>query len=181
LKRIVAEKKIIPAFQINLLADGCAFIKSWLQLYTYPDYDVYQSLISKPEFEYSDLLKLFQWKNGMELSGKKSTAFEQHIASQLPLINQLKKNIDRDVFDDQFWPVGAIWKIFLLHIIDPAFPIFDQHVYRAFAYLQLAEKKELPYASDLRLKIYDEQFLPFFFDLQDLAPGCTAKQIDNAL
>ena len=51
-------------------------------------------------------------------------SFTVHIASQLPLINEFKKHLDRDLFEERFKLVGTIWRIFLLHIINPRCPIF---------------------------------------------------------
>jgi hypothetical protein len=173
--------KMFPSFQINFLGHSAAFIDSWEKLYNYGNGDAYTSAIAKTSFNYDDLVQLYVWKNGMTLSAEKSASFEKYIASQIDVINKLKQSFHRDLFDQHFGSLRAVWRIFLLHIINADYPIFDQHVYRAFAYIQHAEKRQLPSSQSKCMDIYDKEFIPFIWDLKELSPNHSLTQIDHAL
>ena len=179
MSRILDDNQLFPVLIVNHFADATKFVSSWANLYIYPGYDRYQQIISKDILSESDLKELFLWKNNMVLSAKKASLFEQ-IAKDLDVVNKLKQS-DLDQFDNHFSFLPAIWQIFLRHIIDPTQPIFDQHVYRAYAYIRLSERKELPNNKKIKLKIYYEQYIPFFMDMQEMANTNEGKEIDNAL
>jgi hypothetical protein len=52
-----------------------------------------------------------------------------------------------------------------LHIIQPrVYPIFDQHVYRAYAVINHLKEKELTSNNEEKFRIYEELYFHFFFD-----------------
>lgn len=174
--------KTFPAFELNLFADANAFVKYWSNLYNYPNYQLYKSTITKSEFVEGDLRLLFDWKNGMNLSLKKEQSFLNQILQHEELIYELKKDFDQDKFEKSFGKISAVWQIFLLHIISPSYcPIFDQHVYRAFMFIQNQDEKALPFVQTAKLKIFHEQYLPFFLDMLGLADEYDHFEIDKAL
>lgn len=174
--------KTFPAFQLNLFEDANAFVKCWSSLYIYPKYDLYKSTVKKPEFSEGDLLLLFEWKNGMALSTKKEKSFLNQVLQKEELIYELKEDFDQDKFEKSFGKMSAVWQIFLRHIIRPSdCPIFDQHVYRAFMFIQNQDEKPLPFTQSAKLKIFHEQYCPFFLDMLELADDYDHFEIDKAL
>lgn len=157
---------IFPIIKIGNSSNAEEFISSWKKLYNYQNYDIYDKLLHKKYLEPDDLYQLYKWKNRMELSGKKKEAYEKKIKIHLELINeyrQERKSIG--VSYEGFKDIPTIWRIFLLHIIQPrVYPIFDQYVYRAYAVIKKLEKKELPISNKEKFKIYKDDYLNFFFD-----------------
>ena len=125
-------------FEISQSNDLNAFIAFWSRLYSYANEQVYRNTIAKQEFEKDDLRELFKWKNGMELSTKKQQSLEDKILSKLTAINDFKKSQEVDIvaFQKEFSNLTAVWKIFLLHCIKSSrYPIYDQHIHRAFLFI----------------------------------------------
>ncbi len=175
-------KKTFPTFEINLWGDANAFVKSWSNLYNYPNYEKYLLLVTKTEFEKGDLRLLFNWKNGMNLSAKKEESFLKNILKEEQLLMTLKKSFDLDKFKEAFGEISTIWQIFLLHIINPTeYPIFDQHVYRAFLYIQGEVDKPLKFSKTKKLNIYFREYHPFFKSFKKLAFPHDHFQVDKAL
>ena len=175
------EKLRFPIWTTMQSNNAATFIDNWAKLYNYPNYERYEELLHLLVWKYDDLLELFTWKNGMQMSGKKRLAFEKHIAAHITTINRLKIQFDSEEFNELFLLLPAIWKIFLLHIINPGYPIFDQHVYRAMIYIRQQNVLELPYSQDQRMRIYRNEYLSFFCDLKASCGDCSEKVIDNAL
>lgn len=169
-------------FQINLHGNANSFVKCWSSLYNYSDYEKYRSIVTKTFFSEGDLRTLFEWKNGMNLSSKKESSFINKILQHKDLINQLKQEFDKDKFQKSFGGISAIWQTFLLHILQPdTCPIFDQHVYRAFQYIKYRHSKELPVTRNAKLKIYSDEYKPFFSEMKKLANKHDHFEIDKAL
>jgi len=160
--------------------DSKEFVLFWSCFYNYPLEKLYNKNIGKEQFSESDLAKLFKWKNGRNLSQKKQKLL-QAIVDKLEIINRLKKEFCIESFLKEFKIVkGTIWKIFLLHIICPAkYPIFDQHVCRAFYFISQNKKQEIPIRKADIEKLYFQQYMAFFNNL--LKYGITQKKLDEAL
>lgn len=168
----------------NDFASLDSFIDTWSKGYNYPNMKLYSDSIFKRELSYSDLKNLFVWKNGMPLSSKKEKSFEEKISKKLSLINQLKSNWNEEIFYQEFDNLSAVWKIFLLHIITPEqYPIFDQHVFRAFKYItEHVKDAELPLYEVAKLKIYYKNYLPFYLNCKErMGEVYTSKDLDDAL
>ena len=151
------------------------FISFWSSFYHYPQEHLYHDNINKEAFSVSDIENLFLWKNGMKLSGKKLRALRA-ITRRLEIINQLKADFNLDAFQIEFDKVATIWKIFLLHIILPQrYPIFDQHVFRAFRFLQHNSLSGSPTE-----QVYLQGYVPFF-DMVVETSGASRKETDEAL
>jgi hypothetical protein len=68
------------------------FINYWKPFYDDKNEELYTLNINLPTFNDSNLIDLFQWKNGMPLkgSGQKEKAFNEKIISKIDTINELK-------------------------------------------------------------------------------------------
>ena len=170
-----------PLLLIQSTSDAGAFIGGWKQLYNYPGWDQFESLVRQPKLTKAQLLELFHWKNNMVLSASKSESFERNIAVEIDLVNKLKLHFDPQQFDAAFGKMRAVWQTFLLHIVNPELPIFDQHVYRAFYFLTEGTPSELPKYQPACMSIYHEQYVPFFRHLIQSSPKYSSYDIDHAL
>jgi len=181
---------IYPVLTISKV-NKSKFVDFWAEFYYFPvnrntTEEDYNSLISKNEFDINDIEKLFNWKNNMPIivRGEDGQEIKKHptksifldkIRPEIPTINKLKKDFDIDVFNSSFkasTKASTIWKIFLLHIIAPLkFPIFDQHVYRAYYFLErgnLVGFIELEKISNAKkMKMYEDEYIPYFKDFNN--------------
>jgi len=128
------------------------FIEFWSQFYNdsqNPDEEFYYRYISKEGFLKADALdKLWLWKMGKY--------YFKVFQKQINLIKEKKEDIlkfrksnsDQRVlydFSKRFFPFGLIYQIFLMHICKPEeYPIFDQHVFRAFTFIIKKEIVDKP-------------------------------------
>lgn len=156
------------------------FVSFWSQFYNYAYEELYTTRIDKKQFSGEDLIELFKWKNGGNLSAKKQNVLEL-IIKKLDIINVQKADFCKDTFLAEFkFMKGIIWKIYLLHIIAPReYPIFDQHVCRAFYYIDRDQKEEVPFNNSEKEKLYFDEYVPFFSKL--LKDGISRKKLDEAL
>lgn len=159
------------------------FISQWSAFYSYKLEYLYDSSITKRQFEEADIQGLFKWKNGMNLSQGKQNSLDKKVLNRLMTINSLKDNRDVDVeaFREKFRDLSAVWKLFLLHTLKPnRYPIYDQHIHRAFHYLHGLNWQSI---NNVSLKdrekenFYFDHYLPFFSSLKDVQP----KKLDEAL
>ena len=154
-------------FEITNSKDLNSFVEFWSKLYSYSNELLYSNVIAKNVFEEDDIQHLFIWKNGMKLSDLKQKSLEQKIIKKLPLINFLKSNetIDLELFKSEFKELSTVWKIFLLHIIKPSkYPIYDQHIHRAFLFIHNEDYSELSNTSinnNEKEIFYFDRYLPF--------------------
>lgn len=168
----------------NDFASLDAFIDSWAKGYNYSSMELYADIIFKAELTKTDLEKLFKWKNGMPLSSKKEISFQEKVSDKLSVINELKNNWDENRFNNEFDNLSSVWKIFLMHIICPEqYPIFDQHVYRAFKYIiEHVNDAKLPLYDKSKMKIYYKDYLPFYLNCKEIMnERFISKQLDDAL
>lgn len=155
------------------------FIEFWSAFYNYPKEHLYSERIQKSEFRDDDIEKFFEWKNGTPLSQKKKASLKR-ISDKIHIINRLKADFDIETFEKEFHSIAAIWKIYLLHLIVPqTYPIFDQHVCRAFYLLTENKLKEIPITNKSKEILYFRHYVGFF---SSLANGrILRKKIDEAL
>lgn len=158
------------------------FISYWSRLYDYPLESIYNNYINKSSFNKEDLKHLYIWKNGMKLSGVKQKALETKILSKVVIINDFKskKEIDLEKFKKEFSNVSAVWKIFLLHTINPnKYPIYDQHIHRAFNYIHSRNYKNISAISinnKTKEEFYFNEYLLFIDSLRNI----DLKKLDEA-
>lgn len=143
------------------------FVTCWSRLY---DYDqlyqeaFYNKHIYNNPLTKDDITELFIWKNGMPLSVLKGESLNKKILPKLDLINQYRnESVDFETIQTTFNNLSAIWLIFVAHIISPRkYPIFDQHVYRAFIFLRDKVITRISENDKIKLRIYQDEYLPFF-------------------
>ncbi len=169
--------KKLPKFYFQFV-DIKEFISFWSDFYSYSMEGLYTDRLRKEQLSTSDITKLFEWKNGSRLSGKKEEALKP-IIGKLDIINRLKKDFVLDIFLEEFKFIkGKIWKIYLLHILSSGqYPIFDQHAYRAFCFISKNQRAEIP--SSGKEEVYFDEYVPFFSGL--VKQGIPKRKLDKAL
>lgn len=110
----------------------------------------------------ADIELLFEWKNGMPLSGKKKVV-TRYVKAKLQDLNHLREAGPEDIF-----PLAAecsqstVWRRFICYIVSPyQCPIWDKNVLRAFQLL--TDRPEHPEAREDE-KAYDA-YRTFYLDL----------------
>jgi hypothetical protein len=150
------------------------FVDFWGRLYSGYDEAFYQANIGQPLTE-DRILKWFEWKNGTPLSPLKAQSILRY---SLP-----EERLPADAPDDAIQGFlnrggGAIWRIFWLHLQHPKlFPIYDQHVHRAMAFMLNWETLEIPLHNPTKVRSYLEKYRPFFSQFADLP----SRSVDRAL
>lgn len=164
------------------------FVQAWKEQYNYtsknPAYDLYILNRQQPFiFEAKHIRELYQWKNDMgdKFTEKKERTVE-YIIANLPAVQQLSTTWDDEVFRVTFKKIGAVWQIFLMHIIQPdCFSIFDQHVYRASTHLKTGKGLELNEINTTQRKIALYASYQNFYNSIRLDSGCHFRDLDKAL
>lgn len=150
--------------------DKYSFLKHWAAKYNHPAEEKYTQNIGKQLTEKSRQ-ELFEWKNGSVISNTKTNS----ILKNYPLAFS---GDQRARYLNHRQPGGAIWNIFYLHCLNPeAWPIFDQHTFRAMRYIQTGRIAEIGFTNKQKYKVYLEEYLPF---LHDFKSG-SAREVDKAL
>jgi len=159
------------SFQIST-SDSSSFLTHWASKYNYPHEQKYTNNIGKP-LTTKSLQELFEWKNGTGSVIAPGKA--QSIAANYPLTFEGDK---RNRYLNHRQPGGAIWNIFFLHCLEPeAWPIFDQHTFRAMRYLETGHIEEIGSTNKQKYIAYENEYIPFLAKLK------TADQrtVDKAL
>ncbi|MCH1612753.1 MAG: hypothetical protein L7S72_05595 [Flavobacteriales bacterium] len=141
------------------------FISFWSKLYVYDNAVLYERIHNTTLSE-NDLKDLYKWKNGMKLSQAKEKSLNTKIISKIEIVNNLRaaSNLDLEYFLKEFKQVSVVWKVFLLHILKPnRFPIYDQHVHRAYRFInnQSSNGIKASMNESVKLKFYFEEYYPF--------------------
>jgi hypothetical protein len=120
----------------------------------------------------------FRWKNRIPLSPRKLDTIRQYF---VPKIERVGHNADSETLTAFLnRPGGAIWRIFWLHLQHPSrFPIYDQHVHRAMAFLLDWDKdnQEIPKRDPAKIQMYLKEYRPFLGNFEE----CDRRQTDRAL
>jgi hypothetical protein len=162
-----------PIFGVSLTSDR-EFVRFWDRLYTGYNEEVYQRNIRRP-LTAEQIEALFVWKNGGPLSTKKRRSIRPYLSGG--------ERIGRDAAADELRrfltkPGGTVWRVFWLHLQHPErYPIYDQHVHRAMAFLLGWDDLEIPSGGSAKVRAYLESYLQFF----DRFAGCNRRQVDRAL
>jgi hypothetical protein len=171
-----------PIIKLSHEKEFEVFVNYWSNLYYYEFSDKYDSRILKKKFSAEDLSELYIWKNGMRLSDAKSMSFKKNILSKLKTINKYKNSSDFKIIEflKEFDNVSFVWKIFLLHLINPdKYPIYDQHIHRSFLYLN--DLNWLNIGANLHANqksdFYFNSYLPFIKEQNKIK----IKMIDEAM
>ena len=102
----------------------------------------------------------------MKLSQAKEKSLNTKIISKIDIVNNLRaaSNFDLEYFLKEFKQVSVVWKVFLLHILKPnRFPIYDQHIHRAYRFINNQSSKGIKASMNesVKLKFYFEEYYPF--------------------
>jgi len=115
-------------------------------------------------------IELFRWKNGY---GDKISENKEKVVlgfwNKIGVMRELKIEFSWTLFQNEFEPQknSNIWKIFLLHLIDPStFPIFDQHVYRSYNFIKNGVIEEIPTKPKIRFEVYKLEYRDWFNNIQ---------------
>ena len=117
----------------------------------------------------------FKWKNGSPLSQAKTQSILRYSSPE--------ERISHDTSADELRaflsrPGGVIWRVFWLHLQHPElYPIYDQHVHRAMAFMLNWPEIEIPASDAKRIRNYLEYYRPFFSRFQE----CDSRLVDRAL
>lgn len=181
--------EISPTNHYSILIHGLDNPKEWVDIwskyYSYKDEEKYTNNIRKALDSQEAFMSLFEWKNGYgdKISNKKKIPLKSYY-QKINLLRTLKISFEWDLFEKEFLPYknATIWKIFLLHITNPdEFPIFDQHVYRAFTFVKTGEITNVALNSNSQLyQIYKNEYKPWFNSLRKTF-NLDPKQMDEAL
>lgn len=174
----------IPILNKTEANDLHTFISFWSKLYSYrPGLEhLYKDAIDNKQYDEKDIQAFFTWKNGMKLSSGKQTSLNRKIKSKLSIINKLKasKDFEVTVFSENFKNLTVVWKIFLLHIINPKkYPIYDQHIHRTYNFihgLPYNHREIEPLTEKEKERFYFDEYLAFI----DTINGIGLKTIDEA-
>lgn len=142
------------------------FVSIWSPLYSYPNDNKYNNHISNGLNSKESFIELFNWKNGTGnvIYEKKMKGVLEHW-NKIEILRELKREFNWDLFEREFEPQksSTIWKIFLLHIINPnEFPIFDQHVFRSYNFFKNGVIEEIPNYSKSKYLIYKTEYKEWF-------------------
>jgi hypothetical protein len=162
-----------PIFRTSEVAPA-DFVRFWEQLFSGFDEDFYQANVGQPLTE-ERITEWFEWKNGGRLSASKAQSIRRYFSPEERIehdadVGKLTAFLNK--------PGGAIWRIFWLHIQHPRhFPIYDQHVHRAMAFMLKWSEFEIPSHDPTKVRTYIEVYRPFFERFND----CNHRQVDRAL
>jgi hypothetical protein len=161
------------------------FIEFWRGVYYDPTETLYSNNIGQALTE-QRILDLFKWKNGGPLAQRKEESVRQNFVEHLGDLQQLQQDQSIEELLALFPNGGAIFRIFWLHCWCPHhFPIYDQHVHRAMAFIQMGEPEEIPPNDDAKVASYINDYVPFHqtFDGIDIQPVYPAldRTVDKAL
>lgn len=146
------------------------FVREWSPIYSYPNEEKYNNHISRVLETKESFIELFKWKNGTgDVISKKKLMGVMGYWEKIEILKSLQQNFDWEKFETEFEPQSnsTIWKLFLLHLINPnEFPIFDQHVYRSFMFIEKGIIEEIPLNSKKKYLIFKTEYLGWFNQLK---------------
>jgi hypothetical protein len=159
-------------------ASPADFVKYWATFYNDPREQLYLAHIDKP-LTPPGVLDLFIWKNGGPLAEQKRQSVVRNYVDRLDETRKLPIDTTGRDFLSRFAVGGAIWRIFWLHCRWPErFPIYDQHVHRAFAFIQEGRLEEIAARNDEeKVRLYLEHYLPFYQQFR----GVNHRETNRAL
>ena len=152
-----------------------AFVACWERCYSFDKErgDFYQTNRDLPLTD-EQIMNWFVWKNGGPLAAKKKQTVRRNftakgVSATPPSEDELSAFLNG--------PGGAVWRIFWLHLQHPRFPIYDQHVHRAMAFLKTGKCHEIPGHNPTKIETYLESYRQFFARFAGIPP----RRVDRAL
>ena len=161
-----------PSYYIEIkgLNNPVDFVNQWSGHYKFSNEWKYDNHITTVLDDETSFIQLFKWKNGTgdTIYWKKMKGINEW-KDRIGLLRTLKQDFRWDVFETEFKPTqsSTIWKIFLLHLINPdEFPIFDQHVFRCYNFFQKGVIEEISTKRWEVYSIYKNEYKPWFNSLR---------------
>lgn len=166
------------------------FIEFWALRYSDRNEGLYTANINRPPTA-ETLTALFKWKIGAWLFVKRlERTVKPHFLERIEETRALPPDISAADFLSIFPDGGAIYRIFWLHCWHPhRFPIYDQHVHRAMAFIQRGRVEESGvYSDEAKIAKYLDCYIPFFDSFRDMgvpfdseSDGIPTRKVDRAL
>ena len=172
-------------YQIKIIGfeDPKTFVKKWSSVYFYKSEPKYNEYIYSVFDDKNSFIKLFQWKNGTgEVIYNKKMKVVEGFYEKIHVLRQLRINFNWEQFETEFQPTKSspIWKIFLLHLINPSeFPIFDQHVFRFYNFQKDGLIEEISTRPKVVFETYKQEYKPWFNSVQKEF-NLDSKQMDQS-
>lgn len=146
------------------------FVSTWSNLYSYTIEEKYINHIDNVFDDEESFLELFKWKNGTgNVIHKSKLKGVLNYWDKIDVLRKLKQEFSWESFEKEFEPQksSTIWRIFLLHLINPKeFPIFDQHVSRFYHFQKSGLIQELPTNPNKIYLIYKLEYKDWFSRIQ---------------
>ena len=161
-------------------ADRTEFVEFWRCVYGDDKTEKLYSENIRRELTEQSILQLFEWKNTTRLSKRKEASVRRNFIEPLQAgrLENIQPDQSREDLLAHFPEGGVIFRIFWLHCLQPdRFPIYDQHVHRAMAYLLKWPQVDIPDYDPTKVNIYIEKYLPF----TEMFDGCDRRKTDRAL
>jgi hypothetical protein len=147
------------------------FVEIWSKYYTYSNEYKYDDNITHVLEDWTSFLELFRWKNGTgDTIYTEKLKVVEGFYNKVDVLKDLQVNFSWEVFESEFEPTKSspIWKIFLLHLINPnLFPIYDQHVFRFYSFVKTGGISEIPVNKKELFDGYKNDYTEWFNQLQN--------------
>jgi len=167
-------------------ASSTEFFDFWRRVYGDDKKERLYSDNIRHELTEQRILDLFEWKNGSRLSKRKGASVRRNFVERRRELDQLQPDQKVEDLLAHFPEGGVIFRIFWLHCWRPdRFPIYDQHVHRAMAFILNGQQEEIPAADAPKIASYIQRYMPFHatFDSIDIPSVDRAldRTVDKAL
>lgn len=150
------------------------FLDFWNCQYSGYDEDFYEQNIGQP-LTAERIRMWFEWKNGGPLAAGKARSILRYSSPDERISVDADEGIAQEFLRR---PGGSIWRIFWAHLQHPAqYPIYDQHVHRAMAYMRGWDRLEIPNDNTSKVTMYLDEYRPFFREFKDFPQ----RRVDRAL
>jgi hypothetical protein len=172
---------IYKSFQ-SLPATTAEFVQFWSGVYGEDQSEKLYTDNIRRELNEQRILELFKWKNGGRLSALKEASVRRNFVMRQRELQELQPDQNIEDCLSRFAEGGVIFRIFWLHCWCPdRFPIYDQHVHRAMAFIKNGQPEEIPADDASKTRSYIEMYLPFFATLDGIDLGSEERVVDRAL
>lgn len=142
------------------------FVDRWSSIYSYTNEGKYNQHINSVLDNEISFFQLFQWKNGTgDVIYEKKRKVVEGFYTKINVLKHLRNDFNWELFENELQPTknSPIWKIFLLHLINPSeFPIFDQHVFRFYNFQKKGLIEEISNKPMEVYEIYKKEYKPWF-------------------
>jgi hypothetical protein len=173
---------LVYKFFQSFPATTVEFIQFWSDVYGDDDTERLYTANIRRELNEQRILELFEWKNGGRLSALKEASVRRNFVERRRELQQLQPNQNTEDCLSHFSEGGVIFRIFWLHCWCPdRFPIYDQHVHRAMAFIKKGQPEEVPADDASKIASYIDTYLPFYATFDGIDFGPVERVVDRAL